>query len=147
MNYNEIIKHLAPCGLNCSRCADYENGQIRKLSTEIMHALGNNYSRVAKMKSGSQKSFDHYKEFEEILSSFSQASCSGCRGENNLCPLECHAKNCYKEKGIDFCFQCADYPCDKQSGVLRKRWLEINDRMKEIGVVEYYLEQAKLPRY
>ncbi|NLI12559.1 MAG: DUF3795 domain-containing protein [Peptococcaceae bacterium] len=64
------------------------------------------------------------------------------------CPIICEAKTCYREKGIDFCFQCGEYPCEKQfSGRLRERWKEKNDRMKEIGVVEFYYEQKNLPRY
>ncbi|RYD05936.1 hypothetical protein N752_06740 [Desulforamulus aquiferis] len=31
--------------------------------------------------------------------------------------------------------------------MLRQRWLEKNDRMREIGVTSYYEEQRKLPRY
>jgi len=148
MNYNEVLKRLAPCGLDCSRCADYEHGEIRDLSAKLLQTLGNNYDRVAKMKSGKKPVFQDYSIFKEILISFSQASCSGCRGENVLCLIECTAKTCYKEKGIDFCFQCTNYPCDKQfSGKLRDRWKAINDRMKEIGAVEYYFEQLKLPRY
>lgn len=148
MSYNEVLKQLAPCGLDCGRCADYENGEIRKLSTKLLQALGKNYDIVAKMKSDIKPIFQNYSNFKEILGSFSQASCSGCRGEDVLCPIQCTAKTCYKEKGIDFCFQCADYPCDKQfSGRLRERWITINNRMKEIGVVDYYFEQVKLPRY
>ncbi|GBF32955.1 hypothetical protein DCCM_2052 [Desulfocucumis palustris] len=148
MEYNEVLKHLAPCGLDCGRCADYENGEIKQLSAKLLQAMGNNYGRVAKMKSGENIVFNNYRHFEEILTSFSLASCSGCRGEKNLCPIECAAKTCHKEKGVDFCFQCSEYPCQKQfSGRLRERWININNRMKEIGAVEYYFEQVQLPRY
>lgn len=148
MQYDEVLKHLAPCGLDCVRCADYEHGEIKQLSTKLLQALSNNYGRVAKMKSDKKPAYQNYSCFEEILISFSRASCSGCRGDNILCPIECTAKNCYKDKGIDFCFQCNEYPCDRQfSGGLRDRWMKINNRMKEIGVVEYYYEQIKLPRY
>ncbi|TEB12201.1 DUF3795 domain-containing protein [Pelotomaculum propionicicum] len=91
---------------------------------------------------------EYYSQFEEILKNFSRASCGGCRSENVQCPIICEAKTCYREKGIDFCFQCGEYPCEKQfSGRLRERWKEKNDRMKEIGVVEFYYEQKNLPRY
>ncbi|GBF34973.1 hypothetical protein DCCM_4094 [Desulfocucumis palustris] len=148
MDYDEVLKQLSPCGLDCGRCADYENGEIRKLSAKLLQALGKNYNIVAKMKSDKNPIFKNYSNFKEILSSFSQASCTGCRGENDLCPIQCTAKICNREKGIDFCFQCTDYPCDKQfSGKLKELWITINNRMKEIGVVEYYFEQVKLPRY
>lgn len=149
MEYNDVLKHLAPCGLDCSRCADYEHGEIKQLSTKLLQVLGNNYGRVAKMKIEKNPIFNGYTQFEEILTSFSRASCGGCRSENLQCPITtCSAKTCYKEKGVDYCFQCNEYPCEKQfTGRLRERWKQINDRMKEIGVVEYYHEQVKLPRY
>jgi hypothetical protein len=147
MEYNEVLKHLAPCGFDCVRCADYEHGEIKQLSSRLVQLLGN-YRPVAKMKAEKNPVFNGYPQFAEVLTCFSNASCSGCRGENVQCPIICSARNCHKEKNIDFCFQCNEYPCDKQfAGRLRERWKYINDRMKEIGVVEYYYEQVKLPRY
>ena len=52
-----------------------------------------------------------------------------------------------KEKKVDFCFQCTEYPCEKQQDFLRKVWEKNNDRMKAIGISEFYNEQIKLPRY
>ena len=148
MDYDDVVKHLAPCGLDCMRCADYEHGEIKQISSRLIQLLGN-YRPVAKMKIEKNSIFNGYTQFEEILTSFSNDSCSGCRGENVKCPIAtCSAKNCYKEKNVHFCFQCNEYPCEKQfTGRLRERWRYINDRMKEIGVVEYYYEQVKVPRY
>ncbi|MTI84483.1 MAG: DUF3795 domain-containing protein [Firmicutes bacterium] len=148
MEYNNVLQHLAPCGLDCVRCADYEHGEIKQLSSRLIQILGN-YRRVAKIKNENKPIFSGYSQFEEILTSLSNGSCSGCRGQNVLCPITtCFAKTCHKEKNVDFCFQCNEYPCVKQfTGRLRERWRYINDRMKDIGVVEYYYEQVKLPRY
>ncbi|KAF1084044.1 hypothetical protein SPSYN_02956 [Sporotomaculum syntrophicum] len=148
MEYSDVLKHLSPCGLDCVRCADYEQGEIKQLSSRLIQLLGN-YKPVAKMKTEKQPIFNDYPQFNEILKSFANGICSGCRGENVQCPITtCAAKTCHKDKSVDFCFQCAEYPCDKQfTGRLRDRWRYINDRMKEIGVVEYYYEQVKLPRY
>lgn len=147
MEYQEVLSYLAPCGLDCGRCADYENGEIKRLSSKLIHLLGN-YGRVAKMKAETKPAFNHYAHFDEILTSFSRASCGGCRSENVQCPITCAAKTCHKEKGVDFCFQCVEYPCEKQfSGRLRERWKEKNDRMREIGPVQFYSEQNESPRY
>lgn len=149
MEYGEVLKHLSPCGLDCVRCADYEHGEIKQLSTRLVQLLGT-YGGVAKIKAETKPLFNNFSQFEEILISFSHVSCSGCRGENVQCFIECAAKTCHKEKGVDFCFQCNEFPCDKQFTDrfrLRERWIQRNNRMKEIGVVEYYYEQVKLPRY
>lgn len=147
MNYEDIVKCLGVCGLDCSRCADYAHGEVREHSIRLLELL-NNYQRVATMKEDKNPVFRGYPQFEQILASFSQGVCGGCRSNGVQCPIQCHAKSCQREKGVDFCFQCHKYPCNQQfSGGLRERWIRINDRMKEIGVLEYYHEQAKLPRY
>jgi hypothetical protein len=147
LDYIDVVARLAPCGLDCSRCADYEHGEIRKTSTLLIELLGN-YQRLAKMKETAVPAFQSYPQFHDVLRSFAGASCSGCRGEHILCPIQCSARLCHKENGVDFCFQCVEYPCNKQfSGKLRDRWLFINDRMKEIGPESYYLEQVTQPRY
>lgn len=56
----------------------------------------------------------------------------GCRSDNLRCPIECHAKTCHRQHGMDFCFECNEYPCDKQfEGKTREKWLERNNRMRE----------------
>ena len=148
MEYGDVVKRLAPCGLDCARCADYENGEIRQLSARLLTLLGN-YKRLAELKKERNPAFENYDHFVDVLTAFASAACSGCRGDHVTCPLQtCSAKACQREKGVDFCFQCAAYPCEQQfSGRLRDRWMDINDRMKAMGVVEYYLEQLKQPRY
>jgi hypothetical protein len=56
---------------------------------------------------------------------------------------------CYKDKGIDFCFQCDEFPCDKTNfdPDLKRRWIQMGSRMKEIGVEAYYAETKDAPRY
>lgn len=147
MEYQEAVKRLAPCGLDCSRCADYAGGEIRNLSTHLGELL-NGYLRVAKVRESIMPVFNGYPQFQEVLKSFSQAACSGCRGDNVLCPIECVAGVCTREKGVDFCFQCEEFPCSKKIDIQTKeRWLRFNLRMKEIGVEAFYEEQSILPRY
>ncbi|MFZ3132580.1 MAG: DUF3795 domain-containing protein [Desulfosporosinus sp.] len=77
----------------------------------------------------------------DLEKSFAQAACSGCRGNNVLCPIECVAGVCSREKGVDFCFQCGEFPCSKKIDTqIQERWLNFNRRMKEIGVEEFYHE-------
>lgn len=37
-------------------------------------------------------------------------NCPGCRLENKR--GECRIRDCAVEKGIDYCIQCSDYPCE-----------------------------------
>ena len=147
MEYKEALRRLAPCGLDCSRCADFAGGEIQELSTCLGELL-NGYRRVAKVKESIKPVFNGYPQFEEVLKLFSQAACSGCRGDNVLCPIDCVAGACSREKGIDFCFQCEEFPCARKIDVqIKERWLKFNLRMKEIGIEEFCEEQSKFSRY
>ena len=147
MKKREVIGKLSVCGLDCSRCADYENSEIRSLSSKLSELL-KGYKGLARIKAENNPIFKGYPEFDQILSYFAKGTCSGCRSENVQCPLECHAKDCRQERNIDFCYECDEFPCERQfNGKLRERWIERNNRMKEIGVEKYYIEQSQLPRY
>ena len=48
----------------------------------------------------------------------SRNKCTGCRGIDDNKPItrtKCRIKTCshLKEEGIDFCYKCADYPCER----------------------------------
>lgn len=147
MDYKEVVKRLAPCGLDCSRCADCAGGEIHNLSGRLVGLLSG-YARVARVKQEKRPVFLGYPQCEEVLKTFAQAACSGCRGDNCLCPIDCIVRPCTREKGLDFCFQCGDFPCAQDvDAQIRERWLTFNTRMKESGVVAFYQEQSKLPRY
>ncbi|HBV96555.1 MAG: hypothetical protein JL50_16765 [Peptococcaceae bacterium BICA1-7] len=147
MKYQDILSRLAPCGLDCGRCADWENSEIRHYSQRLTRFLGG-YDRVAGMKSQSLPLFKNYQHFKEILEAFAAGPCGGCRSDTNCCFIQCRAKDCLNEKKIDFCFQCDEFPCDSQfTGPMREKWLQRNNRMKEVGVEEFYQDQLKIPRY
>ena len=50
---------------------------------------------------------------------------------------------------MDYCFQCDEYPCSRTDYPenFDKRWRAINDRMREVGVEDYYRESLQTPRY
>lgn len=146
-DYEVALSELAPCGLDCSRCFGYAGGEIRDLAATLLDRLGN-FDRVARRLSGVVPAFQEYPRFHEVLTVMAGASCLGCRAGGGHFP-PCAAKSCFREKGVDFCFQCDEYPCQRNGfdkGLLR-RWRQMNDRMREIGVEAYYREQKKIPRY
>jgi hypothetical protein len=147
MEYESVVQHFSPCGLDCTRCVEYRNGKIKELAATLRELLGN-YDRVARLRSAHNPLFKGYSTFTAILDQFSDASCSGCRSGVAMSPVSCNVKSCHKEKGADFCFQCAEYPCqDPMDRHIKGGWKERNDRMKAVGVVELYNEQIKTARY
>lgn len=147
MQYQEAVRRLAPCGLDCSRCADCAGGEIQQLSGRLAGLLGG-YARVARIKQEKLPVFAGYPQCEEMLRTFAQAACGGCRDDDCLCPIPCVVRPCTRGKGIDFCFQCGEFPCAQDvNAQIRARWLANNTRMKEIGAEAFCEEQSQRPRY
>jgi hypothetical protein len=85
MNYREMT---APCGLDCFNCPVY---------------LANDNDEMRAMVS------------ERTGIPLEQAVCKGCRGEKGKCsviPMPCHVYPCAEKKGVEYCCECADFPCD-----------------------------------
>ena len=147
MNRDEILNELSPCGIDCSRCIAYEKSEIKKLSTGLEKAL----KGFDKMANNLAQHFDVYKkyrDFEDVLNALTQGQCKGCRTGQSMFPL-CEAKTCFKEKKVDFCFQCDEYPCtrNKFTPEQHERWIYRNNFMKEKGVEAYYEHQKNQSRY
>lgn len=90
--------------------------------------------------------FEKYPDFKEMLDYFSLAECSGCRNEKCKLFKDCL---CSEKKGVDFCFQCSNFPCNNTrfDEHLNKRSVNINRRMEKIGVEKYYTEIKDKARY
>ncbi|MEN6318914.1 MAG: DUF3795 domain-containing protein [Syntrophaceae bacterium] len=147
MKYHDIVKVLAPCGLNCSKCMAFTHGDIKKNAHELKRLLGafDNYSQRF---SSFNQVFENYPSFQKLLEYFTQADCKGCRNGDCVYP-NCGVIACYRHKGVDFCFQCDEFPCEKTNfdTNLHTRWIKMNSLMKQKGVEAYFEETKDLPRY
>ncbi len=147
MSYEQIMKVLAPCGLNCGKCQAFSEGEIRKHAVELKKLLGA-FDTYAERFSTFLPVFKNYPAFKDLLNQFSSANCKGCRQGDCKYP-NCGVAPCHKEKSVDFCFQCNEFPCNKTNfdPNLHGRWVSMNNRIKEIGVEAYFEETKDLPRY
>ncbi len=150
MDYNEIRDSLAPCGLHCARCFAFSGGDIKKHSKGLKKSLGN-FDKYAErfVDLIEEPVFKKYQDFKQLLYYFSEVECAGCRKEECRLFKKCKVRECHVIKGVDFCFQCNEFPCD-HTGFdphLFKRYVDINKRMKKVGVERYYNEIKDLPRY
>ncbi|KKB50742.1 hypothetical protein HMPREF1212_01466 [Parabacteroides sp. HGS0025] len=151
MEPNGIIKkHIAPCGLHCGGCFAFNGGNIQKHSTELIKSLGNfdvYAQRFVTMLD--EPVFENYQSFKMMLHYFSETKCNGCREQACALFKSCHVRDCFREKGVDFCFQCTSFPCE-QTGFdehLQKRFISINEKIRKIGIENYYEEIKDVPRY
>ena len=75
--------------------------------------------------------------------------CDGCRAERRSAYCRtCQFVSCAAEKGIDFCGQCDDYPCDelKQFQAARSHRIELweaQERINAVGYEQWFSEMAE----
>ncbi|GBC63556.1 DUF3795 domain-containing protein [Desulfonema ishimotonii] len=86
----DYLKMTAPCGLGCFDCPMYLANENDELRAVISEKLGLPVEK---------------------------ASCQGCRSEGGQIPFlgmtePCNVWKCIETKGLSFCSECADFPCD-----------------------------------
>ncbi|RPH31840.1 MAG: DUF3795 domain-containing protein [Bacteroidales bacterium] len=79
--------------------------------------------------------------------------CSGCLGDDQFKPDRCKAcsiKNCAKEKGFTYCYECSDFPCKRINNLeksYKKRYntslIENSKMVKERGIMAFQVEEQK----
>lgn len=150
MDRETVKEILAPCGLCCETCFAHERGEIRKHAESLQEKLGNFgiYAKRFETLVGDPV-FETYPGFARMLAYLASGGCKGCRQEQCRLFKTCGVRPCHQEKGIDFCFECEDFPCD-HTGFdphLQTRWTALNQRIREIGVAAYAKEARVRPRY
>lgn len=87
---NQERELAAPCGLYCGACPLYKAQSNKELDRKLASRLG---------------------------LSVKDARCSGCRAYQGLIAVMgepvCETYECATSKGLDFCYQCDDFPCSK----------------------------------
>lgn len=88
---NEII---AVCGLNCSDCDIYKAADSPELAEGIVK---------------------WFKKNRNVKLNAMDIRCGGCRGKRDEhWSSDCWIlKCCVDEKGLEYCSECDDFPCDK----------------------------------
>jgi hypothetical protein len=111
----------AVCGLFCPACAIYLATQA---GPESLKNLAQRYGRPV----------------EDV-------ACDGCRSDRRFfhCNEHCAFVACAAERGVDFCGQCADYPCGdlREFQAARPHRLELwanHQRIRDVGYETWYQE-------
>jgi len=114
----------APCGLDCFNCEVCEENISPQMRAFLAGRLN--------------------KRPEEV-------GCKGCR-ESNGCRLHlngCSTLDCVRSRGLGFCFECSDFPCDRLAPALdgadkypHNMKLFNLCRMKAVGVEKWAESEA-----
>ena len=123
----EMAKELtSPCGLPCFHCPAYLAAKIPEIRKKTAEALG-----IPEEK----------------------ATCEGCRRQEGRIRLlkpdeQCKIYQCVAGKEIEFCNQCADFPCERFQPYADKAHFPHNTKMyqlcmmKKLGFEKWAAEEA-----
>ena len=147
----DVIKEtIAPCGLCCETCFAHVNGGIRNLSIQLKEKLGNFHINAKRFETLlGDPIFKKYSDFKEILDYFAAEHCHGCRMEQCKLFKDCGVRPCHQEMGVDFCYQCDHFPCDRTNfdESLYQGWVAINEIIRKKGIDTYCEKARARPRY
>lgn len=106
-----VKEHIGCCGFYyCKKCA-YYTGEIVQVAQNLLTYF-EKYKSL-EILSRMHTEF-HYHESKESLQWLTKRNpCNGCRFDGEWSWwADCPIRDCVTEKGIHFCFECENYPCD-----------------------------------
>ena len=150
-----ILKAVAPCSMFCSTCTGCKYGDISIHAKELLRLLDGHKEFLDKnLKKEYRHKLDEFIIFQKKLKKYANPKCNGCReGGATGCSIKgCFINECTKEHKVNFCGECALFPCNKVNNKIFKenvikKWYEGNARIKEIGIEAYYEERKDNPHY
>lgn len=145
--HQELLRLIAPCGMTCGTCSGYVRGSVVTYSRKLRQSL-EGFASLAEQFASFRSVFRHYPAFEEVLRELAAGACEGCRSGAQPKP-GCFVAPCVRSKGIDWCWQCDEFPCENVHYSARGReiWLSANQTMARIGVAAYWAQVSNLPHY
>ncbi|HCL90977.1 MAG TPA: hypothetical protein DHW70_06620 [Candidatus Atribacteria bacterium] len=110
--HNQLI---AACGLNCKECDIFQAPNNPEIAQEIV---------------------DWFKKEKDTEVKIEDIRCLGCKDDRtkHWSPDCWILKCCVDKKGLEFCYECEDFPCEKlnQWGKGSKGYEEALNRLKEM---------------
>ena len=101
----------------------------------------------------SPNELERFKIFQEELGKYNKGNCSGCRSrEHHGCSIkDCFILDCTKERHIDYCGECAEFPCNKTQKIFEEevyqQWLKGNLEIKSLGIEGFWIKNCEKPHY
>ena len=150
VNINEAKKLIGYCGIYCGSCGMYRGRIYAKIAQEfleVIKAAGYPEELTINTK-GIKPDFD-FNEFlkgvkyfcKEDSGAYCQETCKQGGG------VPCKHRLCVKERGLEICYECNDFPCDHFSWTLKESPEKRKDfeRFKKLGFegwIRFHAERA-----
>ena len=149
---------VGPCSIMCYTCFGYTEGGIRKHAAALHELYKGWYEGHVNIYSQ-----DLTKErveklhriiiFNEMLQDlFAHPGCTGCQtnnGEHGGCIKGYGIPKCSKERGVRFCADCEEFPCQRDCVPerIKQTWLDGNTYIKEHGLEQYFEKNKGVAHY
>mgnify|MGYP002155000190 CR=1 FL=1 len=128
-DYEKESELIAYCGLYCRLC-DYYTGRIRDSARRLLEVVEKHSELKIFAEASKAFDFEDFVKGVKWLSSEMSPCVGGCRAGGGWgdCPL----RRCCVERGLRFCFECENFPCD----VVRRyrNRVELLNEIKGLGV-------------
>lgn len=154
----ELLNYVAPCSLLCYTCPAYKDGVISKCASKLCNYFEGYYDfNDANLPEKYRSYLDEIKTFYNKLEKYTKRPCVACRNNPSSgtgCIEGCVIPSCTKEHNVDFCGECSDFPCKKANDFFAKinntilsDWKNGSQRIKEVGIRQYFEEKKDVSHY
>jgi hypothetical protein len=143
--------------LLCYTCPGLKDGAIAYHAAKLCHYFVGYYDfQDANLPEQYRSWLSAFQEFHQRLEHYADRPCLGCRETPTFggCLPGCVVPSCVIERGIDYCAECSDFPCQEARDVfasanelLARSWEEGSRRIREIGIEAYFEEKRDTPHY
>ena len=144
-----VNPYISCCGrYDCSLC-DYHRGVIVEAARGLLEYFERHGSLRLIAEHTGAYDYDEFLRGLRWIASRGEP-CRGCRrGGGWSWSPDCLVRDCVTEKGVDFCYQCEEFPCDGlQTGPLlarKRKTIEANERIRAMGL-ERWVEMIRRGR-
>lgn len=152
-----LLNYVAPCSLLCYTCPALKNGAISQHAAKLCGYFDGYYDfNDAFIPEQYRSWLTEFDSFYKSLGKYKDRPCPGCRNNpsDTGCIDGCVVPLCVKEKGIDFCAECTEFPCQKAkdffltvNNTIGRDWENGSKRIAEVGIDRYFEERKNISHY
>jgi len=131
-------KLVAYCGIYCRNC-DYYTGKIAKIGKQALDLVKKHTEFKIIAEQDEAFNYDDFIKGVEWLANIKL--CLNCRAGDGWggCPI----RKCALEKGVDYCFECSEFPCKTLEDVSPKVVARLQE-IKDKGLENWLKEQLQM---
>jgi hypothetical protein len=132
---SEQLEFVTYCGLYCGLCA--ERTRIPRQAAALQQAMAEEGWPFW------GPSVPNFVEFWQFLEGLSSGGCSGCRAGGGF--PECPIRICARDRGMEVCSECADFPCNHVTALAARypTLVADNHRLQAVGLAQWLDEQEE----